>query len=1069
MPSHIVYSNVHRGDDPDPEGDGDNRGNHAGSGTLFAGQKLWFSHSVPQRKWLLENARNNGAVIVNVDTNADVKLVDHTRKNQPVGAYSYKYVELSIRRGRLENLADHAVGVATRAARPVGSTATAPRGSRVPYTEEDDQFLWNWMKPFEDSGGAYKGNEIYKQIEQVNPRHTFQSWRDRWLKATRFQNRQVTKSVESVSQERQSPEEETRQAPSLPGGSVHRTDQGSSNTATLLPRKRKAGSLYDAPSHIRPRHPSDSPTRHASPELHTTAASGGRETLPSKRDERTGQDAVLDDERTQKTGHNVSTQDSLEDEKLHTENEKRFLDDIAGPFSKAESLPLYRLVPRLSHMGLEEFDNVWRQMASSEDYKHHTAKQWKHWFEYRVLPDYCRIENVPMDQIAPYMSMRKEDSSTGDGNDDDENNAGDEDEDEQPADGDVDMNQDKGLGEELDRCTNCYTMEAQEWHHDRKGRILCNPCAVFLRTHGVPRPSTMGIVRLNAPKEDQNPDPGVMQTPPRASSPPKLAIPPIIASIKVSPKISPADVGGFAGDGRTTPRAQCHLRSPSFQPESPTLVRAPEPNEARKRSTGPGRGSQSQSTQSTNGTSNQSNTQSFSQNPGLTIGESQLEEVQIPSNEQTARMDKRAVNPAPSFSFVTFSNHHRPRLHDGPGDLDIEQESSLRMDRGPRREPPVFHSSTETDVLLNSPPLASRSISRDSPLPVPEGFSPLFVAQDEEEDDLEVLEGLSTLREEEGELEDDIMTSPLRIDLISEEDQSSVTMSEPRSDTQKEPGDEREGSNSYSTPNHETLQRNAQESYQTSRETLEQYETAPEQQQQQPRKRKHSRDRLSTQALFGQTDLDEEVSAYLEIVEPEGGWDSVLGPGSGAPDADAEVDVDVGDAGQQQQIQQEQQLPSRPEPLDTDSANEAHRHDLEKDLRPGEFLIDAWCRRQKQRRPDVPDAFLLQAAHCTTQEYGPRSEEMVEFFLERWRLKGQRTFPSSATSSRRSRQQQKQRPSKSDLRPPSDVPGVWTDEDDELLKSTDVYHRRRLINKHGQEACMRRRQYLKDFEDEVVG
>lgn len=1046
MSSHIVYSNVNRGKDvtdADDHEDNNNNNNNE-SLTLFAGQKLWFSHSVPQRKWLIENARANGAVIVNVDTNADIKLVDHTRKNQPVGAYSYRYVELSIRRGQLENLADHAVGVATRVARPVGSTTTAPKGSRVPYTEEDDQFLWNWMKPFEDSGGAYKGNEIYKQIEQVNPRHTYQSWRDRWLKATRFQKRQVTKRAEPEQQERYSlPEEEPRPALILPDSPGHRPEPDRSTRTALLPRKRKLVTVQDdAASEEQPRQSSEAPRRLASPELHTTAISIGRARPSSNRDDAAAQNDVLDNEQSQRSGRNGSTQDHLEDEELHTENEKRFLDDIRGPFSKADSLPLYRLVPKLSHMGLEEFDDVWRQMVSSEDYKHHTAKQWKHWFEYRVLPDYCRIEQVAMDQIAPYMSIQEENTSSGGDNDDNDG------EDDQPADGDAGMNkyQDQDSDEDPSRCANCYTMDARKWHRDTKGRLLCNPCAVFLRTHGVPRPSTMGLVNQNAPEDDRTPDPSGLQTPSR-TSPQKLSITPIVASIKVSPKIFPADVSNFAGDESKTLRLQRDMRSPSFQPESPTLIRAPGPNEARKRSTGPGRGSQSQSTQSTNGTSNQSNTQSFSQIHGLSIDETQQEKVQTNSEEHTRRKDGRPTNTAPSFSFITSSNRDRPRLHDGPDNLDIQQNSSLSTDRGPPRDPPVVHSSTETDVILNSPPLPPRSNSRDSPLPLPEGFSRLFVAQDDNGDEeLEVMGGLSTLREEEEAISeggnDDGMTSPLRVSLIGDEEQFSPTKSEPYHEVREESDDEMERSSPYGAPGHEDSQRDALGSYHTGRDTMEEYETAPEQ----PRKRKKPSRRLSTPALFGQTDIDEDVSAYLEVVEPEGGWDSILGP-------DPAADVGGGGAADEAST-------GGTELLDDDDdgggdGGAAYRRDLENDVRPGEFLIDTWCRRQKGRIPNVPDAFLLQAAHCTTQEYGPKTEQMVEYFLDRWRRKRQRV--SADRFGRR-------RPSKTDLEPPSNVPGVWTDGDDESLKSADAGQRRRVVDKHGQDACARRLRYLKEFE-----
>ena len=156
---------------------------------VFDGQKLWFSRNVPMRKHIMELAESNGAEIVAEEKHADVLLVDHVKKPAAPGTHSYRYVELSVRNGQLEDLADHAVGVADRANRPVGSIATASKGGRTPFTEADDQFLWKWIQPFKEVGGALGGNEIYKQLEKANPRHTFQSWRDRWLKYVSLQKR----------------------------------------------------------------------------------------------------------------------------------------------------------------------------------------------------------------------------------------------------------------------------------------------------------------------------------------------------------------------------------------------------------------------------------------------------------------------------------------------------------------------------------------------------------------------------------------------------------------------------------------------------------------------------------------------------------------------------------------------------------------------------------------------------------------------------------------------------------------------------------------------------------------
>ena len=178
MAASVVYEGV-----PNTQGE---------TGTLFQGQKLWFSATVPQRQLFIEKVKANGGEVVQLEKQADILLVDHMRKNPAPGTHSYKYVDLSIRKGRLENLDDHVVGAASRANRPVGSVTIAPKGGRNHYTDADDQFLWNWVKPLEEAGGATSGNSIYQQLEAANPRHTYQSWRDRWLKYVRHQNREIT-------------------------------------------------------------------------------------------------------------------------------------------------------------------------------------------------------------------------------------------------------------------------------------------------------------------------------------------------------------------------------------------------------------------------------------------------------------------------------------------------------------------------------------------------------------------------------------------------------------------------------------------------------------------------------------------------------------------------------------------------------------------------------------------------------------------------------------------------------------------------------------------------------------
>jgi hypothetical protein len=68
------------------------------------------------------------------------------------------------------------------------STITSTPKSRVhtPFTEEDDKELRAWITEKGKQGAPLSGNAIYKELEASNPRHTFHSWRDRWVRHLSF-------------------------------------------------------------------------------------------------------------------------------------------------------------------------------------------------------------------------------------------------------------------------------------------------------------------------------------------------------------------------------------------------------------------------------------------------------------------------------------------------------------------------------------------------------------------------------------------------------------------------------------------------------------------------------------------------------------------------------------------------------------------------------------------------------------------------------------------------------------------------------------------------------------------
>ncbi|KAL9576615.1 MAG: hypothetical protein Q9212_006956, partial [Teloschistes hypoglaucus] len=158
-------------------------------GQLFEGIKFWLSQKVPSRSRFVGEVEHqaNGGEVTQLEKDANIKIVDHARKDRIPDTYSYRYIELSIRNGELEDLGQHAVGPPLGTARTSGSTVHPPKSSRTKFTKEDDDFVKRWVIGAKRQGGQTSGNELYKQLEAKNSRHTWQSWRDRWVKHLQYQ------------------------------------------------------------------------------------------------------------------------------------------------------------------------------------------------------------------------------------------------------------------------------------------------------------------------------------------------------------------------------------------------------------------------------------------------------------------------------------------------------------------------------------------------------------------------------------------------------------------------------------------------------------------------------------------------------------------------------------------------------------------------------------------------------------------------------------------------------------------------------------------------------------------
>jgi hypothetical protein len=171
MAAPIVYSDV---------AEGANLG-----GQLFAGKNFWVAQRVPSRAHYLDLIRSNGGVVVLLEKRADYLIADHLRRDSPPGSVSFTFIDKSIKNGAIADPEAHLAGPPVGSVREVGSISRPTKQGRAEYTAEEDRILYKWVRDHERQGGSASGNVIYKQLEVQHPRHTWQSWRDRYVKQLR--------------------------------------------------------------------------------------------------------------------------------------------------------------------------------------------------------------------------------------------------------------------------------------------------------------------------------------------------------------------------------------------------------------------------------------------------------------------------------------------------------------------------------------------------------------------------------------------------------------------------------------------------------------------------------------------------------------------------------------------------------------------------------------------------------------------------------------------------------------------------------------------------------------------
>ncbi|KAH7161430.1 TRF2-interacting telomeric protein/Rap1 C terminal domain-containing protein [Dactylonectria macrodidyma] len=151
----------------------------AEGGNIFKDVKLWVAMRVPMRKAILDMITNNGGTVVPLEKHADILIADHVRKDAPSGSYSWKFVTESVENGIIQIKDRYLIGRDPTLPRPAGRASHGKKSTRTPFTSAEDAALAKWVLAHNVN---QLGNKIFQEFEAANPRHTWQSWRSRFVK-----------------------------------------------------------------------------------------------------------------------------------------------------------------------------------------------------------------------------------------------------------------------------------------------------------------------------------------------------------------------------------------------------------------------------------------------------------------------------------------------------------------------------------------------------------------------------------------------------------------------------------------------------------------------------------------------------------------------------------------------------------------------------------------------------------------------------------------------------------------------------------------------------------------------
>ncbi|KPM42537.1 hypothetical protein AK830_g3972 [Neonectria ditissima] len=150
----------------------------AEGGSIFRDLKIWVALRVPMRALILDKITRNGGTVVPLEKQADILIADHIRKDAPAGSYSWKFIDDSVNNGIIQLKDRYRIGPDPELPRPTG-VGRGAKATRTPFTTAEDALVAKWAL---DHPVDRTGNKIWQEFETMYPRHTWQSWRNRFVK-----------------------------------------------------------------------------------------------------------------------------------------------------------------------------------------------------------------------------------------------------------------------------------------------------------------------------------------------------------------------------------------------------------------------------------------------------------------------------------------------------------------------------------------------------------------------------------------------------------------------------------------------------------------------------------------------------------------------------------------------------------------------------------------------------------------------------------------------------------------------------------------------------------------------